>query len=91
MGNRITLAKVRTDVTELDPSQAPLELALFDEDGAPLVIPSSTPVEPVEIELIDTPDASDPETTETLANANKAKINELLGVLADLGFVTIAE
>lgn len=76
--------------SELNPLQAVENLALFDSEGNPvdpelLEGPDFTPAEAVAD--IATADASDEGTTMALANANKAKINELLGKLRSAGLL----
>lgn len=46
--NRITQAVVRTDVSELDQSQAPLQLVLFNEDGTQFEWPDGSSFTPAE-------------------------------------------
>lgn len=75
MANKIIQAHLVEGVTELDSSQAPLQLALFDVDGEPVSIPSSSA--PVEIE--------DSEATTVAGLVDD--FNDLLAALRDKGVI----
>tara|TARA_R100000656_G_scaffold123720_1_gene100609 strand:+ start:706 stop:1011 length:306 start_codon:yes stop_codon:yes gene_type:complete len=63
-------------------------LALDSEDQPVYVEKSSLAADPAAaVDDVDTADGSDAATTQALANANKAKINELLVSLRAAGFL----
>ena len=83
MANRRTQAIVRTS-TSIDLGQGTMELELFKADGTPWT-GSVTPG--ASVTNVTVADATDGATAATLANANKAKINELITKLEAAGFL----
>lgn len=73
--------------SSLNPSQGVTQIAFFNPDGTPFDFGDAevTPAEAVAD--ITTANGSDATTTQALANATKAKVNELLGVLRDAGLL----
>ena len=79
---KVTQAQVVTQPT-LDPTLAPMQVAFFDVNGAPLLF-----LQPgVAVANLTTPDGTDATSTQTLANATKAKLNDLLNSLRDKGII----
>lgn len=88
MTNGVTQAILKNPVA-LNPGQSPLILELFNPNGEPFAPGESSTIEPAEkVDPITIPNGSDATTTQALANANKAKINEIITKLTEGGFLS---
>lgn len=87
MALRTKFVQVLTGVSEIDPSQAAEQAAFFNPDGTPFDFSGAGFNVVAAVADISTANGSDPATTQALANANKAKINELLGKLRTAGIL----
>jgi hypothetical protein len=83
----LTTQVVVVTSTAIDPGQNSMRAAFYDEAGDPLTFGEATIVPGVAVAAVVAADATDLESAQTLANANKAALNALITSLTNAGFL----
>jgi hypothetical protein len=87
MGNKFQQQVKVVSREDLRPGTSTIEAAFFNTNGEPIDVGGAPLTPAANVSDITTADGSDAGTTQTLANATKATVNDILSALQDAGLM----